>query len=158
MPAHHAVICGACQHAAPSNGMAIHCRHDRLGVEKVRFEHGDQSREKTLEICRIFVQEPEEVNASGKDMSSPSEDDGPCWRVFEGCQLCGQRHTELHIEGIRLAVGHMEQGDLPLLGYIDHRTCLLLLAYFPRRRYKKSIWLWCRNKGPCWPCSHVPSP
>src|SRR5262249_11748509 len=123
--AHHAVICGACQYTAPSNGVAIHCSHDRLGVEKDRFEHRGQSREKSLEIGRIFVQEPEEVNASGKYMSSPDEDDGPCRRVFEGCQLCGQRLTELHIEGIRLAVGHMEQGDLSLLDAGDHSTCLL---------------------------------
>src|SRR5262245_43791195 len=115
MPAHHAIICGACQYAAPSNGVTIHCSHDWLGVEKDRFEHRDQSREKRLEIRRIFVQEPEKVNASGKDMSGPTKDDGPCTRAFEGCQLCSQRLTELHIEGVRLAVDHMEQGDLPLL-------------------------------------------
>ena len=104
MPAHHSVICGAYQYAAPSNGVAIHGSHDRLGVEKDRFEHRDQSREKSLEICRTFVQEPEEVNASGKYMSSSAEDDGACARALEGCQLCGQRLTELYIEGVRLAV------------------------------------------------------
>src|SRR5262249_24593171 len=41
MPAHHAVVRGACQYATPSNGVAIHCRDDRLGVEKDRFEHRD---------------------------------------------------------------------------------------------------------------------
>src|SRR5262245_59638335 len=131
MPAHYAVICGTCQYAAPGNGVTIHGSHDRLGMEKDRFEHRGQRREKSLEICRIFVQEPEEDNASGKYMSRPDEDDGPCARVFEGCQLCSQRLTELHIEGIRLAVGHMEQGDLPLLDDVDHSACLLSLAYFP---------------------------
>ena len=58
-------------------------------------------------------------------MTSPDEDDGPCARAFEGCQLCGQRLTELHIEGVRLAVGHMEPGDLPLLDDVDHGACLL---------------------------------
>jgi hypothetical protein len=118
---HQPLVCGAGEHTAAGDGMAVDRGHHRPGVREYGGEHRAQRRQEFPDVGHAAVEEPLEVDAGGEDVPAAGHHHGGGLRGFP--QARGQRLTEFEAHGVGLPVSHADERHAVLFAELDHVAC-----------------------------------
>src|SRR6266853_2165978 len=105
--------------------MSIERRDERLGIAKERLKDGTQGRQEGGEEDGTALQDAQEIDPSGKDLSVTDEDE--CRRGGVAVRLKSSGHglAQLHVQRVGLAMYHVKDAHVPTLLHVNHVPHLL---------------------------------